>query len=108
MGTCVKIVVAPGTTVSPVLVLPTIAARTASPINGAAENDNHIYMTIIIITFNLTKRLVYNIYYVFSENCIFVQLNLFISKLMGPLQNVDLSEIRLIRLFKSIQKCFDK
>ena len=58
MGTGVVIIVAPGTTVAPVLVLPAIAARTASTINGAAENDNHIYMTIIIITFNLTKRLV--------------------------------------------------
>ena len=67
MGTCLKIVVDPGTTVAPVLVLPAIAARTASPINGAAENDNHICMTIIIITFNLTKRLVYNLYYIFLK-----------------------------------------
>jgi hypothetical protein len=52
VGTCLKIVVDPGTTVAPVLVLPAIAARRASPINGAAENDNHICMTIIIITFN--------------------------------------------------------
>jgi hypothetical protein len=33
-------------------VRPAIAARRDSPINGAAENDNHICMTIIIITFN--------------------------------------------------------
>ena len=67
MGTCLKIVVDPGTAVAPVLLLPARAARTASPINGAAENDNHIYMTIIIITFNLTKRLVYNLYYIFLK-----------------------------------------
>ena len=66
MGTCLKIVVAPGTTVAPVL-LPARAARTASPINGAAENDNHIYMTIIIITFSLTKRLVYNLFGIFLK-----------------------------------------
>jgi hypothetical protein len=67
MGTSLKIVVDPGATVAPVLVLPAIAARTASPINGAAENDNHICMTIIIITFNLTKRLVYNLCYIFLK-----------------------------------------
>ena len=67
MGTVVIIIVAPGTAVAPVLILPAIAARTASPINGAAENDNHIYMTIIIITFYLTKRLVYNLYYIFLK-----------------------------------------
>ena len=67
MGTCLKIVVDPGTTVAPVLLLPARAARRVSPINGAAENDNHICMTIIIITFNLTKRFVYNIYYVFLK-----------------------------------------
>jgi len=47
--------------------LPARAARRVSPINGAAENDNHIYMTIIIITLNLTKRLVYNLYYIFLK-----------------------------------------
>ena len=67
MGTVVIIRDCPGTTVAPVLLLPARAARRASPINGAAENDNHICMTIIIITFSLTKRLVYNLYYIFLK-----------------------------------------